>query len=74
MELLRFEENRICCLTDNSETLWNTVKQGHKILAPADAVIQYSDAFYIVANKFHAEEIVRQLRGLGIPEDRIYIF
>ena len=74
LELLRFEENRICCLTDNSETLWNTVKQGHKILAPADAVIQYSDAFYIVANKFHAEEIVRQLRGLGIPEDRIYIF
>lgn len=74
MDLFRFDESRVCCLTDNSESLWNTVKQGHEILAPADAAVQYPDALYIVANKLHAEEIVCQLCGLGIPDNRIYVF
>lgn len=72
MNYLQSVCSQICCLTDNSEKLWNTKKWGFMIFSPIQAVEQYPNAFYIVANKQHADEIAGQLMRLGIREEMIY--
>lgn len=74
LELIQFMDNRICCLTDNSSLLWNTWKNSHVILAPEDAIAQYPDAFFIIANELHAQDIVKQLCGMGICKDMICVY
>ena len=71
---LRFERERIGCLTDNAEDLWNTVMEGYKIHSPEDAVCRYPDAFYIIANKMHSSDIAQQLNNMGVPEEQIWIY
>ncbi len=65
---------RICCFTDNKQDVWHTSIEGHDILSPEDAVHQYPDALYIVANKLHAQEMEQQLRNMGIKEDWIHVY
>lgn len=65
---------RICCFTDNNRNLWNSEKEDYVILSPKEAVERYSDALYIVANKFHAQDIVQQLHNMEIENDMIYIY
>lgn len=74
LELIKFIDNQICCLTDNAKSLWNTMKDNHEILSPEDAVTRYPGAWYIVANKLHAQEIVQQLCCMGICEDMILVY
>lgn len=74
LELLHFEKQCIGCITDNNRNLWSTDLCGHKIYPPEKAVEKYPDALYVVANKFHAQEIKQQLKDLGIQEKRIYIY
>lgn len=74
LELIKFVDKQICCLTDNSKTLWNTMKDGHEILPPIDTVERYPDAFYVVANKFYGKDIESQLRSMGICQDKIWVY
>lgn len=68
LEYLGFAERQICCMTDNAEELWGTVKWGQAVLSPDQAVKRYPDACYIVANKYHSDDILRQLSGYGIQK------
>lgn len=68
MEYLGFAELPVCCMTDNAEELWGTVKWGQAVLSPDQAVKRYPDACYIVANKYHSDDILRQLSGYGIQK------
>jgi len=74
LEYLSFIANQIRCLVDNSEVLWNTQKEGYKILSPKQAVQDYPDAFYIIANKYYAQEISQQLKDMGIREEMLCIY
>ena len=74
LELINFADDQICCLTDNSKPIWNTMKGGHEILAPEDAATRFPGALYVVANKLHAHDIVQQLRCMGICEDMICVY
>ena len=64
----------ICCFTDNKQELWNDTIEGHRILSPKDAVEQFPNALYIVANKLHAQDIIQQLQSMGIKRDMIYVY
>lgn len=74
LDSLGSSKEQIGCLTDNQQKLWNTRLEGHKILSPEDAVEQYPEAFYIVANKANADDMVQQLKSMGIRETMIYIY
>lgn len=74
LELIKFAEDKISCLTDNCKSLWKTIKNNHEILAPEDAVKQYPDAMFIIANKLYAQDIAAQLRHMGICETKICIY
>lgn len=64
----------ICCFTDNKQELWNDTIEGHRILSTKDAVEQFPNALYIVANKLHAQDIIQQLQSMGIKRDMIYVY
>ena len=74
LSLLEFMRNRIECLTDNSELLWGTRKDKLIILSPLDTVRRYPNAFYIVANKLHAQDILQQLYSMGICDDMVCVY
>lgn len=62
---------RICCLTDNESSLWNTKLDGYMIESPVEAVKKYPDAYYVVTSKMNAAEMKFQLCQMGIPEVQI---
>lgn len=74
LEQIKSADIQICCLTDNEKSLWNTDKWGYSVLSPEDVMKQYPDAFFIVANKFHVDDIIRQLRDMGVSRDMICIY
>lgn len=67
-------EKKLYCLTDNSQDLWNMPLNGYQVLPPIEAVKTYEDAFYVIASKYHGDEIDNQLQKMGIKESNIYIF
>lgn len=67
-------DNQVLCFTDNAEELWGTELRGHIILSPAETIEKYPDLLYVIANRYHGEEINRQLKRLGIKESNIYKF
>lgn len=67
-------EKQLYCFIDNSEKLWNLQLNGYQILPPAEAVRAYGDAFYIIASKYHGDEMDRQLWKLGIGQSKICRF
>lgn len=74
VEMLQYMAHRIGCLTDNKRELWGTRIKGYEILSPKEAVQQYAEALYIVANKLHAQEIEKQLQDMGIQKDKIFVY
>lgn len=65
---------RIYCMADNKQELWNTLVEGYEVLSPEDAARRYPEALYIVANKLYAKDIARQLQRIGIKKDMIYVY
>ncbi len=68
---LRIYGMEVVAFCDNS-----IEKQGQKIgklpiLAPAEAVKTYPDAYFIVANKEHWREMREQLMGMGVSGEQI---
>lgn len=60
--------NAIC---DNNMSIWGTVLYGKKVYSPKECVQQFRNSTFVVANKFHQDEIKNQLIGLGIEENNI---
>jgi glycosyltransferase involved in cell wall biosynthesis len=61
-----------CC--DNNSDLWGNELQGKPIISPEQAVRDYPQTTYIVANKAHRQEIEKQLLSMGIADDHIYAY
>ncbi len=72
LKQLFLRNDMILCCTDNDESLWETELEGCKVLSPDIAAEKYPEALFVIANKLYADEIVRQLEGMGIQEERIY--
>jgi glycosyltransferase involved in cell wall biosynthesis len=58
-------------MTDNNKALWNTTVANIPILAPQECVKLYGNAKYMIANKYHAKDIKKQLIELGISRECI---
>lgn len=65
-KLLHSVWERVVCYTDNSEKLWGSVLNGVPIISPDEVVKAEPEALYIIANKYHAEEIRKQLKSWRI--------
>lgn len=59
---------------DNNSELWSTRVQGLKVLSPDEAVREFSNAVYVVANLKNVDIIKDQLRMLGIANEKICVY
>lgn len=59
---------------DNNMELWGNEIQGIRILSPKDAVANYPDEVYVIANKRYTAEIRNQLQELNVPTAHIFEF
>ena len=61
-------------MTDNNYKLWNSSPYGINIVSPKEAAQNYCGDTFVIANKFHYEDIKKQLLDLGIAEKFIFNF
>lgn len=65
---------RICTVCDNSLLLQGGFIEGVKVISVEAAVHEYANAFFVIANKKHAQELSVQLEDLGIAKSNIYLY
>ena len=68
MRMNRLEN--IVAVCDNNEEKWGKSFYGHIILPPEEAVKNYPQAYYLVANKKCPAEILEQLGECGIKKEQ----
>lgn len=64
----------IASFCDNDERKWGSTHLGSMVISPEDAVKSFPDAFYLIANAGHANEIQKQLWALGVSKDQIMTY
>ncbi len=67
-----FDRERVRALLDNAPEKQNTEIDGIPVLSPAEGVKQSFDAVVILS--FYVKEMKKQLRELGVSENRIFHF
>lgn len=59
---------------DNDKNKWGTTHMGLNVIPPEDAVTQFPDAYFVITNALHADEICMQLYGYGVDKQRIEVY
>lgn len=62
----------ICAVCDNAPAIQGRSVEGLEVVSVERAVREYPDAWFVIAGKYHGEELLEQLRNLGIDAARIY--
>lgn len=71
VNLLTECERRIAAICDNNRDLWGTQKYGHLIISPQESAERFEDCIYLIANKYQADAIEKQLCDMGIRKENI---
>lgn len=74
IDILMQSESRLCAVCDNSESAQGTEKDGFTIISVKEAVKNYPDALYLIANKNHSREMKAQLLKEKIQEANVMVF
>lgn len=73
--LIRINQiNNIVAFADNDRLKWGTSYGYCPIKEPKELTEEYPEAYYLITNAGHGEEIRSQLKAYGIPENRIGIY
>ncbi|WP_145152812.1 glycosyltransferase [Paenibacillus xylanexedens] len=59
---------------DNNSNLWGCSIQGKAVISPEEAVKNFPQAAYVIANQAHHQEIKDQLMSMGINETHIFTY
>lgn len=66
--------HNITAFCDNDRNKWGHAHMGRMVISPESAVKQYPEAYFIITNAFHSDDIQRQLRDYGIDKKQITIY
>lgn len=64
----------VAVFCDNAQSKWGSMHMGCPVMSPEDVIGQFPDAYFIVSNAGHSNEIREQLLGYGISEQQIAIY
>ena len=59
------------CFCDNNEALWGQIHMGLPVLSPEEAISNYAESLFVIANEAHWRNIYRQLLENGVAETQI---
>lgn len=63
----------ICTICDNSPMVQGKTVEGIEVVSVEYAVRTHPDAYFIITNRCHAQELSEQLVRLGVMSERIYV-
>ena len=66
-------KNRIVAVTDNNKSLWGKTFRSMPVISPLVVSDYASDSIIVVAS-YAFGAILRQLRNMGYPEDRVFCY
>ena len=61
----------VVAFCDNDREKWKSMHMGCQVMPPKEAAERFAEAFFIIANGAHGDEIQGQLQCLGISENQI---
>ncbi len=67
-------KEQISYLTDNMEALWGSQLEDYFIISPEETIKRCPNALYLIANKYYANDIYKQLQSYGVDKERLVIF
>lgn len=70
----RLNTGKICAVCDNSVVMQGQYVDGRKVVSVEYAVKKYFDAYFMIANTSHAEEIYEQIMFLGVKKEKIIMY
>lgn len=56
----------VVAFCDNAHNKWGSRHMGCPVMSPGDAIERFPDAYFIIANAGHSEEMQEQLFGYGV--------
>ncbi len=68
------KSTNIVAFADNDESKWGTFYGGCLIESPGKLTKEYPDAYYLISSRRYYEELYRQLKESGIPEENIGLY
>lgn len=74
LDILTNERDNILCWCDNDCQKWGQYIDGMEVVSPANLKNLSVELNFIIANKYHAEEIKEQLNLIGINDQSISIY
>ncbi len=66
--------DNIVAVCDNNQEKWGSTYKGYEILPPLEAVRQFPQAHYLIANRICPQTIEEQLNGYGIRKEQISLY
>lgn len=63
----------ICTVCDNSSAVQGRFVEGMKVVSVERAAREHPEAYFMIANKRHAQELYGQLVRLGVARGKIYV-
>ena len=56
------------------EALWGSQLEDYFIISPEETIKRCPNALYLIANKYYANDIYKQLQSYGVDKERLVIF
>ncbi len=73
-QFLYRDYKNIVAYCDNNCSMYGKQQYGIRILSPEQAVIEFPDIKYVIANKYYAEEMRKQLVSLRVKDSDIMVY
>ena len=74
LQMLGNERENIIYFCDNDSQKWGQYIDGIEVVSPKFLQTNFDNVNYIVANKYHSEDIRKQLNLLGVSDEKICIY
>lgn len=73
-QFLKGQGKNVLAFADNAKNNWGKTILDTRVISPKEAVEQYQDIDFIVANQYYGDKIKNQLLDMGIPAHKITIY
>ncbi len=75
ISLLKAEDKlntgKVCAVCDNAVSMQGQCVEGREVVSVEYAVKKYPEAYFMIANTYHVQEIYEQITHLGVRKERV---
>lgn len=73
VNVLLAKEN-VLCMCDQNKELFGKIIGSRRVVSYEEATNKFPDAMFVIANRFHSEEVIKRLELLGIKKEKMVLY